>query len=80
MKRSLWWIAWPLLFCAALGMAQQSPVEAAWRLVAAGKRAEAVALLRDLAKKDPRDAEARLLLGSLLMEAGERSESIARLS
>jgi protein O-GlcNAc transferase len=75
-----WWMALTALVCAGLGMAQRSAVEPAWRLVAEGKRTEAVVLLRGLVKTDPRNADARLLLGSLLMEAGERSESIAQLT
>jgi protein O-GlcNAc transferase len=63
-----------------VSLAQQPEVESAWRLVAQGKRDEAVGLLRLLVKKEPRNADVRLLLGSLLMEAGDRSESIAQLS
>ena len=55
-------------------------MEIAWSLVAKGKSGEAVALLQETVKKDPRNADARLLLGSILMEAGERNESIAQLS
>ncbi len=68
------------LVLAALATAQDAGVETAWRLAAAGKRNEAMARLREVVKSNPRDADARLLLGSLLMEAGERSESIAQLS
>jgi tetratricopeptide (TPR) repeat protein len=79
------WIVLAALVSAGAGTAQEvavksTAVESAWHMVAEGKRPQAVALLRDLVKQDPRDADARLLLGSLLMEAGERSESIARLS
>ena len=69
-----------LIACACLVGAQRPQVESAWDLVAKGQRREAVALLRDTIKADPRNAEARLLLGSLLMEAGERAESIEHLS
>jgi len=68
------------LACAAVATGQPSGVEAAWRLAAEGKREEAVALLRGAVKADPRNADARLLLGSLLMEAGDQAESIAELS
>ena len=61
-------------------MAQKPAVETAWQLLAQGKRDQAVTLLRDLIHADPRNADARLLLGSVLMESGERSESIAQLS
>ena len=80
MKAGFWWIALPVLACASVAMAQQSTLEAAWRLAAAGKRSEAVTLLRRLVQTDPRDADARLLLGSLLMDAGERAESISQLN
>ena len=60
-------------------MAQKPAVETAWQLLAQGKRDQAVALLRDLIRQDPRNADARLLLGSVLMEAGQRAESIAQL-
>ena len=65
--------------CASLAMAQKPAVETAWRLLAQGKREQAVTLLRDLIRDDPRNADARLLLGSVLMEAGQRAESIAQL-
>ncbi|HEX4582412.1 MAG TPA: tetratricopeptide repeat protein [Acidobacteriaceae bacterium] len=61
-------------------MAQKPAVETAWQLLSQGKRDQAVTLLRDLIHADPHNADARLLLGSVLMENGERSESIAQLS
>ena len=70
------------LFIAA-GLApaqQQSPVETAWRLLANGQRGEAVALLREVVRSAPQDADARLLLGSILTEDGDRSESVAQLT
>jgi tetratricopeptide (TPR) repeat protein len=69
-----------VLAIACATLAQQPEMETAWRLVAQGKRGEAVSLLRGLIKKYPQNADARLLLGSLLMEAGEQTESIAQLS
>lgn len=71
------------LCCAGVLLAQppaRPPVENAWDLLANGKRPEAVRLLREILKTNPRDADARLLLGSVLMEQGEHSESIAQLS
>ena len=65
--------------CASFAMAQKPAVETAWQLVAQGKQDQAVTLLRDLISADPRNADARLLLGSLLMESGQRAESIAQL-
>jgi protein O-GlcNAc transferase len=58
----------------------KSTVETAWDLIAKGQRSQAVTLLRDVVRTDPRNADARLLLGSLLMEDGDRSESIAQIS
>jgi protein O-GlcNAc transferase len=68
------------MVCASLAMAQKPAVETAWQLIAQGKRDQAVTLLRDLIKADPRNADARLLLGSVMMENGQRSESIAQLT
>jgi protein O-GlcNAc transferase len=65
--------------CASLAMAQKPAVEDAWQLIARGKRDQAVTLLRDLIQADARNADARLLLGSILMENGQRAESIAQL-
>src|SRR3954452_20741529 len=70
----------PILFAlvsTALVQAQGPTIETAWNLIARGQHAQAVMLLRDIVKTDPRNADARLLLGSVLMEAGERSESIS---
>src|SRR5262245_59309914 len=63
----------------SLAYGQRSPVETAWALIAKGQRAQAVVLLRDTIKAHPDDADARLLLGSILMEQGEQAESIAQL-
>ena len=68
------------LACAGLAMAQRPSIDAAWALIAQGKRDEAVVLLRDMIKADPHNADARLLLGSVLMEQGRQVESIAELS
>ena len=65
---------------AGLALAQGKPVDQAWDLLAAGKRDQAVRLLHDIVKANPRDADARLLLGSVLAESGDRSESIAQLT
>jgi tetratricopeptide (TPR) repeat protein len=64
---------------ASLAMAQKPGVEDAWKLIAQGKNEQAVALLRGLIESEPRNADARLLLGSVLMEVGQRAESIAQL-
>ena len=78
--KARWFRALLAIACASLAMAQKPAVETAWQLLAQGKRDQAVTLLRDLIHADPRNADARLLLGSVLMENGERSESIAQLS
>jgi len=69
-----------LAACAAELPAQQQPVERAWNLAANGKRAEAIQLLHQITGNDPNNADARLLLGSLLMEQGAKAESIGELS
>jgi protein O-GlcNAc transferase len=69
-----------LVVLASFAIAQKPAVETAWQLIAQGKQAQAVALLRDLIRTEPRNADARLLLGSILMEDGQRAESIAQLT
>jgi tetratricopeptide (TPR) repeat protein len=64
---------------AALLQAQSQPVEQAWDLLAKGQRPEAIRLLEKTIQENPRQADARLLLGSVLMEEGRREESIAQL-
>lgn len=64
----------------APALAQKPDVEGAWQLLGQGKRGQAVTLLRGLIQSEPRNADARLMLGSILMEDGQRSESIAQLS
>lgn len=68
-----------ILAGAALLLAQHPPVEHAWDLLAQGKRQEAVQVLRKIVKTDPQDADARLLLGSILSEDGDRAGSIEQL-
>lgn len=68
------------LACGTLLFAQSSPVDSAWDLAAKGKRDQAIRVLRDVIKNNPKAADARLLLGSLLMEQGNRSESIEQLT
>jgi protein O-GlcNAc transferase len=68
-----------LLLGSGLAMAQKKPVDEAWDLLAAGKREQAIRVLRDIVKTNARDADARLLLGSVLAEAGNRAESIPQL-
>src|SRR5437879_4767327 len=65
---------------AGLLLAQRAPVENAWDLLAKGERKQAIRSLHEILKTNPGDADARLLLGSILAEDGERSESIAQLT
>lgn len=67
------------LICAAVLYGQQSPLEEAWTLAAGGKRGEAIYVLQKLVASEPRNTDARLLLGSLLMEDGDKSASIEQL-
>ncbi len=71
-----------LLVCAGgLLLGQDSgPVALAWKLAANGQREQAVAVLQQAIATKPADAEARLLLGSLLMEAGRGPEAVAQLT
>jgi tetratricopeptide (TPR) repeat protein len=61
---------------AGLLLAQRPPLETAWELVAQGKRQEAVRILDQIVKANPRDGDARLLLGSILAEEGKAAEAI----
>ena len=72
-----WLLALVVSGCLA---AQNAAVEPAWNLLREGHRAEAVVLLHRLIREDPANADARLLLGSVLMEDGQREESIAQLT
>ena len=73
--------------CAALlahaqapGNSSRGPVERAWDLVAQGHRSDAIELLKNVVGSDPRNADARLLLGSLLQESGSREECLEQLT
>lgn len=70
----------PLLLCAGILSAASARVEQAWSLAAKGRTGEAIRLLQAVVKDQPGDADARLLLGSLLQEKGERGASIEQLS
>jgi superkiller protein 3 len=59
---------------------QQSKLEQAWKLAANGQRGEAIHVLQTLIVVEPRNTDARLLLGSLLMEEGDQQSSIAQLT
>lgn len=67
-----------VLFFAAFLFAQQ-PIDKAWDLVRSGQRDQAMQVLTGILRSNPRDVDARLLYGSLLMEAGKQQESISQL-
>jgi protein O-GlcNAc transferase len=69
-----------LLACVPIALAQGPSVNRAWDLLAQGRRDEAARLLYGIIKANPRDADARLMLGSMLMEEGQRSQSTAQLT
>ena len=71
-------VVWAVLLAGIL-YAQKPAVDQAWDLLAQEKRTEAIALLRQEIRKHPANADARLLLGSLLAEAGETADAIAQL-
>lgn len=68
----------PLLTCAVL-LAQRTPLDSAWDLLANGNRKEAARVARQIIAANPRDGEARLFLGSILAEDGSMPEAIAQL-
>ncbi len=61
-------------------LAQEPPLETAWKLAAQGEHARAVDVLKDLLKREPANVDAHLLLGSLLSEDGDGDKAIAELS
>jgi len=69
-----------ILACAGLLWSQSADVDQAWKLAAKGQSDKAIHVLDDFIKQNPKNADARLLLGSLLAEKGERAESIAQLN
>lgn len=69
-----------VLFCAGMLCAQKARVEQAWKLAANGQNDQAIRLLDGVVRDEPLNADARLLLGSLLAEAGKQTEAIAQLS
>ena len=69
----------PVLLCAAMLSGQQSQLDQAWKLTANGQRGEAMRVLQTLITTEPRNTDARLLLGSLLMEEGDKQASLTQL-
>lgn len=68
------------LFCAVLLWAQNARIEEAWKLAAKGQNDQAIRILRGVIQDEPRNVDARLLMGSLLVETGQQKEAIAQLS
>jgi protein O-GlcNAc transferase len=66
--------------CAGLLFAQQAPVESAWDLLRRGERKEAVRTLNRIVAAQPGNADARLLLGSILAEDGDRAGALGQLT
>jgi tetratricopeptide (TPR) repeat protein len=64
----------------ALLFLQQDDLERAWNLAGSGNRSEAIQLLGQTVRQHPDNADAHLLLGSLLSEAGNAPEAIAQLT
>jgi tetratricopeptide (TPR) repeat protein len=69
-----------LAFAGLLLGQKNSQIERAWRLAAGGQQEQAITLLQSVIGNDAGNADARLLLGSLLMEAGRGPEAIAQLN
>lgn len=59
--------------------AQPGPLDPAWDLLAKGDRDGALRVVQKAIANRPRDGEARLLLGSILSDAGRVSEAIIEL-
>lgn len=68
-----------LLLPCVLAAQQRRPVDEAWELLAKGDRARASQALSRILKTNPKDAEAHLMLGSLLAEDGRSQEALPHL-
>jgi Flp pilus assembly protein TadD len=68
----------PLILCTML-LAQRTPLDSAWDLLAKGQREEAARVARRIIEANPRDGQARLFLGSILAEDGHVPEAVAQL-
>jgi tetratricopeptide (TPR) repeat protein len=60
-------------------LAQHPALEEAWGLLAKGDRPQAIRLLQELIHRNPQDADARLLLGSVLAEQKDHAGALAQL-
>ncbi len=74
MLRLLFLITWTGVL-----LAQTNPIDRAWKMAANGQRDQAITLLQQFTRSNPRNADARLLLGSLLTEAGQGAEAVTQL-
>ena len=60
--------------------AQDPTVERAWKLAGSGHAGDAIQMLQQLVQRKPDDAGARMLLGSLLSEKGDRDGAVTQLT
>ena len=65
---------------ASLLLAQEAGLARAWSLVKAGNNSAAIDVLGDYIKTNPSDADAELLLGTLLKQGGSRDAALDHLS
>jgi len=65
-----------LAVCAGVLLAQAPSVDAARSLLAKGARPQALKMLSELTRRNPRDAQAQLLLGMALDEEGRSAEAV----
>jgi tetratricopeptide (TPR) repeat protein len=66
--------------CSSLLCGQKPPVESARALLKAGLRDKAVVLLQGIVHSDPENADAHLLLGSVLATEDRRAEALKQLT
>jgi tetratricopeptide (TPR) repeat protein len=59
---------------------RSEPLELAWQLAARGDRAGAEAVLHNLLLSDPKDTDAHLLYGNLLVEDGKKDDALTELN
>ncbi len=74
------WLLSVVFVSTGLLFAQEPTVERAWKLAGSGHSDEAIQVLTDLVQRNPNDADARLLLGSLLSEKGDRDGAVDQLT
>jgi tetratricopeptide (TPR) repeat protein len=73
-------VAAVLIFICGVGLwGRNQAVEGAWNLAARGDRAGAITILRDVVRREPRNADVHLFLGSLLVEENQREDALAQL-